>query len=250
MPASIGELNERSLHRALKQRYAARGGTVEGVVGGYVADVLLGDRIVEIQTGSFSSLKRKLPRLLAEYPVTLVHPIARDRFIVRMDHPPADGGDPGVPTARRKSPKHGSQFGVFQALTGIPRLLDHPNLTLDIVMVVDEDIRVPYQGRRRRRRDWVSVDRRLLEVIETHTIEGMADLFAMVDAELPEAFTSRDLAEAMRASRRLGQQAAFCFREAGLTEICGKRDRFLLYRRAGDLPVHRTRAGRKSGPIE
>ena len=102
MPASIGELNERSLHRALKERYAARGGAVETVVGGYVADVLLGDRIVEIQTGSFSSLKRKLPRLLAKHPVTLVHPIARDRFIVRMDHPPADGGDPGVPTPRRK----------------------------------------------------------------------------------------------------------------------------------------------------
>ena len=129
---------------------------------------------------------------------------------------------------------------MFQALTGIPTLLDHPNLTLHIVMVVDEDIRVPYQGRRRRRRrDWVSIDRRLLEVIETHTIQGIADLFAMIDAPIPEAFTSRDLAEAMGASRRLGQQAAFCFREAGLTDICGKRDRFLLYRRAGDLPVRR-----------
>lgn len=243
MPASIGELNERSLHRALKQRYAARGGTVEGIVGGYVADVLLGDRIVEIQTGSFSSLKRKLPRLLAEYPVTLVHPIARDRFIVRMDHAAGDGAEPVALARPRKSPKHGSPFDVFQALTGIPTLLDHPNLTLDIVMVVDEDIRVPYQGRRRRRRDWVSVDRRLLEVIETRTVEGMADLFAMIDAELPEAFTSRDLAEAMRSSRRLGQQAAFCFREAGLSEICGKRNRFLLYRRVGDLAVLRPSSG-------
>lgn len=233
MPASIGELNERSLHRALKRRYATRGGTVETVVDGYVADVLLGDRIVEIQTGSFSSLRQKLPRLLAAHPVTLVHPIARDRFIVRMQHAPADAASPDVPVARRRSPKHGSPFDVFHALTGIPTLLDHPNLTLDIVMVIDEDIRVPYQGRRRRRRDWISVDRRLLEVIETHTIARMADLFAMVGAELPDAFTSRDLAEAMHAPRRLGQRAAFCFREAGVSEVCGKRDRFVLYRRTG-----------------
>lgn len=249
MPASIGELNERSLHRALKQRYAARGGTVEGVVGGYVADVLLGDRIVEIQTGSFSSLKRKLPRLLAEYPVTLVHPIARDRFIVRMAHAAEDGAEPVALARPRRSPKHGSPFDVFHALTGIPTLLDHPNLTLDIVMVIDEDIRVPYQGRRRRRRDWVSVDRRLLEVVETHTIEGMADLFAMVDAELPDEFTSRDLARAMHSSPRLGQRAAFCFREAGLSEACGRRDRFVLHRRTGEPTATRTRAGRKSGPI-
>lgn len=243
MPASIGELNERSLHRALKRRYADRGGTIETVVGGYVADVLLGDRIVEIQTGSFSSLRRKLPRLLAEHPVTLVHPIARDRFIVRLEPASTDTTDQGVPTSRRRSPKHGSPFDVFHALTGIPTLLDHPNLTLDIVMVIDEDIRVPYQGRRRWRRNWVSVDRRLLEVVETHTIEGMADLFAMVDAGLPEAFTSRDLSLAMQSSRRLGQRAAFCFRESGLSEVCGRRDRFLLYRRTGD-PNGTTAQGR------
>ena len=186
MPASIGELNERSLHRALKRRYAARGGAAEVAVGSYVADVVLGDRIVEIQTGSFSALRHKLPRLLAEHPVTLVHPIARDRFIVRMELAPEDGAEPVLLAPRRRSPKHGSPFDVFHALTGTPTLLDHPNLTLDIVMVIDEDLRVPYQGRRRRRRrDWVSVDRRLLEVVETHTIEGMADLFAMVDARAP-----------------------------------------------------------------
>ena len=251
MPASIGELNERSLHRALKRRYAGRDGTAEVAVGSYVADVVLGDRIVEIQTGSFSSLRNKLPRLLAEHPVTLVHPIARDRFIVRMEHVSEDGAEPVVLAPRRRSPKHGSPFDVFHALTGIPTLLDHPNLTLDIVMVIDEDLRVPYQGRRRRRRrDWVSVDRRLLEVVETHTIEGMADLFAMVDPELPEAFTSRDLSEAMGSPRRLGQRAAFCFREAGVSEICGKRDRFALYRRTGGPAAAPVGAGRKSGPIE
>ena len=46
--ASIGELNERSLHRALKARYAAGGGATEQAVDGFVADVVAAGRIVEV----------------------------------------------------------------------------------------------------------------------------------------------------------------------------------------------------------
>ena len=52
-PNAIGELNERSLHRALKARYATPGSVTEQAVDGFVADVLIGDRIVEVHTGSF-----------------------------------------------------------------------------------------------------------------------------------------------------------------------------------------------------
>lgn len=223
--ASIGELRERSLHRALKERYAAGGGRTETAVDGYVADVMLGNRIIEIQTGHFFPLKRKLPPLLANHEVTLVYPVAKDRYLVkRQDHP-------HVPAKRRMSPRHGSPFAVFGVLPSIASLLEHPNLTLDVVMVIEEEIRVPNAGRRRWGREWVRADHRLLEVVETHTIGRMADLFAMVDPGLPDRFTTRHLAETMQAPRRLAQQAAFCFREAGVTAICGKEERALLYRR-------------------
>ena len=283
-PSGIGELNERSLHRALKARYAVPGSVTEQAVDGFVADVMIGGRIVEIHTGPFSPLKKKLPRLLERFAVTLVYPVARDRYIVTM---PAGAGAPGardapnapnpldtsdtpsatdapdnpdapnvldvpdvpaiptVPTTppaplrRRKSPKHDSVFTVFDGLTSIPTLLDHPNLTIDVVMTVEEDVRVKdpdHRGRRggrrgRRRRDWTRIDRRLVEVAQTHRLTGMADLFALVDAALPEPFTTLDLARAMRSPRRLGQQAAFCFREAGVSEVCGKTGNALLYRR-------------------
>ena len=86
---SIGELNEQSLHRALKERYAVAGSDTERAIDGYVADVVTGGRIVEIQTGGFGPLKGKLSRLLESYPVTLVHPIARDRYIVKAGDDPA-----------------------------------------------------------------------------------------------------------------------------------------------------------------
>ena len=240
-PNAIGELNERSLHRALKARYAVPGSVTEQAVDGFVADVVIGgSRIVEVHTGPFSPLKKKLPRLLERFAVTLVYPVAQDRYIVTM---PAGADAPDAliaPLRRRKSPKHDSVFTVFDGLTSIPTLLDHPNLTIDVVMIVEEDVRVkdPDHRRRRggrrgrRRRDWIRIDRRLVEVAQTHRLTGMADLFALVDAALPEPFTTLDLARAMRSPRRLGQQAAFCFREAGVSEVCGKTGNALLYRRA------------------
>ena len=225
MPRStrIGELNERSLHRALKTLYAGPGSLSEQLIEGYVVDVLIGQRIVEIHTGSFSPLKRKLPRLLESHPVTLVHPIAKDRFIIKQ-------GAQGEST-RRKSPKHGSVFGIFSGLTSFPKLVAHPNFALEVVITVEEEVRVPNPRLNRRRGGWSAIDRRLVEVLETHRIESMEDLFAMLDADLPEELTTADLASAMQAPRRLGQQAAFCLREAGVLAICGKTGNALRYRR-------------------
>ena len=110
-------------------------------------------------------------------------------------------------------------------------LLAHPNLTLEVVITVEEEVRAVSESRKRRRRNWVSLDRRLVDVVATHSRASMADLFAMVDAELPERFTTNDIARAMTSSHRLGQQAAFCFREAGVSEICGKDGNALVYRR-------------------
>ena len=224
--AGIGELNERSLHRALKAHYATPGSLTEHAIDGYVADIVVGDRLIEIHTGIFWPLKRKLPRLLERHPVTLVHPIARDRYIVK---PTADGK--GV-MSRRMSPKHGSVFAIFAALASIPTLLGNSNLTLEVVMTVEEEVRVPDERRNRRRGGWTAVDRRLVEIVAIHRIEHMADLFAMLDAKLGAEFTTADLADAMRSNRRLAQQAAFCFRQAGLSEVCGKNGNALVYRRS------------------
>ena len=224
---TIGELNEQSLHRALKERYAVAGSATEQAIDGFVVDVVTGGRIVEIQTGNFGPLKSKLGKFLESFPVTLVHPIPRDRYIVSLQD------DPGPPPKRRRSPRHGSVFDVFAALVSIPALLAHPNLTLDVVMTVEEEVRTPRLRRRWRRPGYTRVDRRLLDVVETHTVASMADLFAMVDAALPEQFTTNDLAAAMKSTRSLAQQAACCFREGGVTEICGKDGNAMVYRRVG-----------------
>ena len=224
--SSIGTLNEGSLHQALKQRYAQPGSALEQEVDGFVADVVVGGRIIEIQTGAFSSLKRKLPKLLCAHAVTLVHPIAKDRYIVKLPD------EPGERTSRRRSPRHGTLYDIFSELVSIPSLLDHPNFTLEVVLTEEDEVRMRDDRRGWRRGGWVIVGRRLIDIAETHTISSMGELFDRVAAALPEEFTTKDLALALGSSLRLGQQAAYCFRKAGVTEICGKNGNALIYRRS------------------
>ena len=224
--AGIGTLNEGALHEALKRRYLTPGARMEQEVDGFVADVALGNRLIEIQTSGFSSLKRKLPQLLEKHPVTLVHPVARVRYIVKL--PQEEDGQ----TTRRRSPRRGAVWDVFRELVYIPHLVGHPNLTLDIVLTEEEEIRVHDGTRAWRRKGWVVVGRRLVDVLETLTVRSMADLFAPLESELPDQFTTEDLARAMNRPRRIGQKAAYCLHAAGVVAIVGKRGNAIVYARA------------------
>jgi hypothetical protein len=73
---AIGKLNEQPLHAALKAWYARPEHPVEVPVDGYVIDLVQGERLIEIQTGNFSDIKRKLHELVPRYPVRLIYPVA------------------------------------------------------------------------------------------------------------------------------------------------------------------------------
>ena len=55
---SIGEFNERSLHRSLKERYAVVGSATEQAIKGFVVDAVNGGHIVEVQTGSVGNQQK------------------------------------------------------------------------------------------------------------------------------------------------------------------------------------------------
>ena len=79
------------------------------------------------------------------------------------------------------------------------------------------------------------VDRRLIEVTSHTTIGAVADLAALLPADLPEHFTTAHLANAIARPRRVGQQMAYCLRETGAIEIAGKDRSSLLYRIGGNV---------------
>jgi hypothetical protein len=219
----IGQLQEKSLHAALKAHYAGPGDSVETRVQGYIIDVVREDTLIEIQTGHFSALKPKLAHLLQTHAVRLVHPIAQERWIVRVS---ADG----EVVSRRKSPRHGTVDLLFRELIRFPELIAHPNFTIEIVFTQEEEIwHNDGRGSWRRKR-WSIADRRLLSVVEKITFETPEDFRALLPDSLPQPFTTADLAAARRCTRGLAQKMAFCLRQMRVIEILGKRGNALLYR--------------------
>ncbi|MBA3736213.1 MAG: ABC transporter ATP-binding protein [Actinobacteria bacterium] len=71
---AIGTLNEGALHVQLKDWYRRRGDRVEELVDGFVVDLVRGNLLVEIQTGGFAPLRRKLELLTRQHRVRLVAP--------------------------------------------------------------------------------------------------------------------------------------------------------------------------------
>jgi hypothetical protein len=63
MTGAIGTLNEKPLHAALKVWYALPGDRLEVSVGGFIADIVRGDLLIEIQTRHLAAMKRKLHAL-------------------------------------------------------------------------------------------------------------------------------------------------------------------------------------------
>jgi len=219
---SIGTLNEKPLHAALKAWYAQPGDQFEVHVDGFVVDIVRGGLLIEIQTRDFSAIKRKLAALLEHHPVRAVYPIAQEKWIVRQA---ADG----QPLSRRKSPKRGTLEHVFNELTHVPHLLSHANFSIDVLFIQEEEIRRRGPARAWRRRGWVTHERHLLQVVGQHLLATPADVSALLPATLPDPFTTSDLAAALAQPRALAQKMAYCLREMGTITPVGKRGNTILY---------------------
>ena len=216
-------LGEKALHAQLKRWYAVDGDEVEQPVDRFVIDLVRDDLLIEIQTGGFSGLKRKLRALLdAGYRVRVVHPIAASKWIVKQTD---DGED------RRRSPKRGRIIDVFGQLVAFPRLIDHPGLEIEVLLTHEDEVRRHEPGKAWRRKGWVVEERRLIGVVDGVLLGSSGDLVALLPAGLTDPFTTADLAEALACRRRIAQQMAYCLRQTDALVIDGKEGNALTYRR-------------------
>lgn len=225
--SGINTYNEKSLHAALKQWYAQPDDRLEAPVDGYIIDLVRGDLLIEIQTGSFSPLKRKLAALAGRHPVRLVFPIALEKWIVR------EGPDGTI--TRRKSPRRGNWAQLFQQLVYIPGLIANQNFTLEVLLIREEEVRRfdPKKAKGWRRKGWVTQERRLLGVVERRLFATPADLAGLLPAGLNERFTAGELAKAAGQPDWLARKMIYCLRALNVVAVDGKRSRATLYTRCG-----------------
>ena len=221
----INVYNEKSLHAALKQWYLQPDDRLEVKIDGFIIDLVRGEQLIEIQTGSFSPLKRKLAELAKRHAVRLVFPIAQEKWIIRLPE------DEREPPQRRKSPKRGKVEQVFKELVYIPSLIQNENFSLEVLLIREEELRRHEANKAWRRKGWVTHERRLLEVVERQVFQTPRDLARLLPSDLPNPFSARELAKAAGQPDWLAHKMIYCFKIMGMIIPEGKRGRALLYTR-------------------
>lgn len=220
--SDIGMLREGPLHAALKDLLARPGDRAEVKVERFVIDLVRADgELVEIQTGGFSPLGPKLDALLDQHRMRIVHPLATERRILRVDAA-------GEVLSARRSPQRERPLAIFERLVTFPSLLAHPNLVVELVLCREDHVRAPEPHRGRRfMRD--PGERRLVEVLDRVELRSPADALALL--KLPEGdFTNREVATSARCALRVAQRATYCLRHMGVIEPAGSRGRAPLFR--------------------
>jgi hypothetical protein len=221
---NIGLLREGPLHAAVKERLAHPGDRLEVQVGRFVIDLVRADgELVEVQTGGFGALAPKLDALLDDHRFRIVHPVAGDRRIIRVD-------ELGECTSIRRSPKKAGVVDVFDKLVAFPSLLTHPHLTVEVLIVSEDHVR-GVQAVRGRRRTRDPGERRLVDVLDRVELRGPEDIVRALPALPTGSFSTRELAAVLGCSLLLAQRTVYCLRMIGIIEAAGKHGRAPLHQR-------------------
>jgi len=196
-PGGIGILQEKPLHATLK--WWLDGDPAHHEVplpGGRVADIYDGVTVTEIQTGGFSPLRPKLETLLEQYPVTVVHPILRRKYLTWINP------QTGETTPPRRSPRVGSWADAGRQLIYILPLLGHPNLTVQLVLIDAEEQRLADGWGRDGKRGSHRAVLLPLSLEDTLTLRAPEDYRALLPAGLPPEFTTAQFGKAARLQGR------------------------------------------------
>ena len=216
---------EKSLHVAVKNWYARLDDQLERNVDGFMVDIVRGDLLIEIQTSNFSAIKPKLRKLVVKHNLRLVHPIPKNKWIVRLDK------DGETVLSRRKSPKKGRLEDLFLELVYIPELLRSPKFSLEVLLIDSEEVLINDRRGSWRRKGWSIYDQRLIEVLKNFLFDSPDTLLCLLPQSLPEKFTTKDLARELNIRRRLAQKMVYCLHRMGLLKTRGRLNRAILYKR-------------------
>lgn len=219
---------ETTLHRQLKELFAADPACREVQVDGFRIDAVDGDRLIEIQAASLGAIRDKVRTLLETHDVHVVKPLAARKYLIRRDR------KQGRVVSSRYSPARQSIFHLFEDLVHFVGVFPHPRLSLEAVLTEQEEHRLPPRqrtGRRRRRRgrDYRVDDRLLVEVGERTVFKTAADLVSVLPDDLPSPFTTADVAASAGVPRWLAQKLAYCLRQTAAVDVLGKRGNAVLY---------------------
>jgi hypothetical protein len=220
----IGTERESSLHRALKAEYAGTNGILEAPLGAYVCDAVSAEGIViEVQTGSFKPLVKKLKHLCGEREVRLIYPVILVKYIEVYE-------TDGTLRYRRRSPRKGSEWDVFRALIYAVEITGLPRFSINLALIEAVEQRVA-DGEGSWRRKGVSIRDRVLSASRgLVALSQKKDYLRFVPFAEEAEWTTRELALQAGIPLSLAQKTAYVLTKMRVITRIGKKGRSYLYK--------------------
>ena len=222
----IGTYKEKTLHAILKDYYAPDKSMQEISVDGYVADIFTGKEIIEIQTANLNQMRAKLDCFLSRYPVTVVYPIARIKYLSWIDQ---ESGECSKP---RKSPVRGSVYRAFVELYKSKSSLSSDNLRLCFPLLEVEEYRLLNGWSQDKKKGSCRYDRVPLALLDEIRLEKPEDYLRLIPRDLPEPFTVVEFGKAVGEKKRIAGIVLHVLNYLKVLERGENRGRYYTYRRA------------------
>ncbi len=223
-----GQLAEFSLHASLKRLYVGENGRTEVPLAGWRVDGLVAGQVIEIQTGPFLAIRKKICSLLRSHSVLLVKPVPAQKILCWVD-------ENGNPVRRRIIRVGNFLLNAFDDLVYFTRIFPHPHLAIRFVGVTVEEKRLSprYIKSRSRRRRSAIVDVILAQIVGQVDLHTSADLLRLLPGSLPGIVDAARLSDFLGVPVWQARKILYCLRECGAARQVGYRRRFRVYELLG-----------------
>ena len=219
----IETLNEHSLHSKLKSIFCPFDGKIEVPIGSFTCDIVCSNgKIIEIQTGNFHNIVKKLNALLKDYIIEIIYPISVNSYIKTLD---AENK-----TLRCKmSPLHGCIFQVCKEMSCIKHLSHNKNLKIRLVYIESLVTKIDDKKGRSRYKNPRIINKELIKIVREEFYPTMIALVETMLDMLGEKFSTEDIKQ--KGYKRRANYVIWFYKSLHLIEECGKIGNLKLYKK-------------------
>ena len=239
----IGTLGEKQMHAAIKrficpdtqkheikldQRELTAADTAEQGkkprARRFVADILDGKNVYEIQTGGFAPLAPKIKWIMenTDYQVSVIHPIAETKWVNLID-------ERGEIVRRYKSPRRESIKDIAGELYFIRDFISNPRFSLVILVMEGEQYKTKSgQGKKGRAR-YKKYELIPMNLLRAQVFYGVEDYRCFIPDDLEERFTVKEFSAKSGIRGRDAYSLVHTLCDLGLLREDGKIGRAAAY---------------------
>ncbi len=192
----------------------------------FVADILNGNNIYEIQTGQLSPLREKIRWVLdnTDYNITIIHPIAEKKWVNII-----------APTStdiekRYISPLKGKIFDIAPELYAIKDFISSPRFCLVILMMEAEQYMKNTAKKTSYRPRYKKYELIPVNLLRAHIFRSVEDYKILIPESLPKEFTVKEYSKLSKIRGMDAYSSVHSLCDMGLLAQCGKIGRAASYK--------------------